>query len=463
MKAGDYINRLVQESLNSLIPEKMETKDKYLLRLYIFQKENDRWIALCDEPSNEIAKISEWVNQIEDEEWYEPLKEYEETMIYGVMQENVADHRMRSDRVPKSLLWAIHMEKKDESLNILSNVILNELIPKYSDMLILEDMKSLYEGGMSRGVNKRNFFFGNISNKNKLLNKYMEQVRKNEDLPEFQLLCHLSSMNYETRQNRTMLCFSAGKEPMDIQFDDKSLEFKNVEHLRAIRKVMEISGPKGAVCVKMPEMTITGVMQMKQVDGVTVEFKGNAEWILRKSNQDILLYRKGEYLIPVFALKYSQETEKLEQLEGCLAKDDLVKIRRVINRLRDNNSHGTSIVFMQGEALENEIKERFANYGYAIKVKEFDLERNEMLCGITAIDGAILADLQGKCRAIGTILDGEFVSSGNKGRGARYNSVKNYVQWYKMKHPDVICFAVIFSEDGMLNVEIPMHGESEAE
>ena len=78
-----------------------------------------------------------------------------------------------------------------------------------------------------------------------------------------------------------------------------------------------------------------------------------------------------------------------------------------------------------------------------------------MLRGVTAIDGAILSDLEGYCQAIGTIVDGEFVGPGNSGRGARYNSIRNYVQWYKNRHQDTICFAVIISEDGMINLEIP--------
>lgn len=291
--------------------------------------------------------------------------------------------------------------------------------------------------------------------------KYIEQVKKNDDLPEFQLLCHLSSMRYETRQNKTMLYFSSTKQSTGLLFDDSKLMFKEVEHLRTIRKIMEISGEEGAVCIKQPEMAITGVVSKSPFEELAVEFKGNAEWILRKKQQEILIYRRGEYLIPAFSPKREQDLEKLDQLKlsGDLTDGDIENIKRIIQRLRDNSRHGTSIVFMEGNALRREIEERFSKNGYAIKVKEFSLEDDQwsdnMLQGVTAIDGAILSDLKGRFQAIGTILDGEFVGPGNQGRGARYNSIRNYVQWHKKRHQDTICFAVIISEDGMLNIEIP--------
>ena len=47
--------------------------------------------------------------------------------------------------------------------------------------------------------------------------------------------------------------------------------------------------------------------------------------------------------------------------------------------------------------------------------------------GITAIDEALLVDLNGICYAVGVILDGEAGMPGKVERGARYNSVSNYV------------------------------------
>lgn len=459
MKTGDYINGLVQDIISNLALKEMRDKAKHWLTLYIFQREGDEWISLSDELNDTNEQVLTWVNKRDDEEWEIP-KECGTGVAYGEVQKNVTDHRLGTDGQSKTLLWLIYMEEKNESLNILASVILKTLVPKCDNMLILEDMKSLYEDQSGRETIKKNFFFGDLCDREKMLDKYMEQIKKNNNLPEFRLLCHLSSMGYETRQNKTTLYFSSTKQRGGIQFDNPELMFREVEHLRTIRKIMEISGDEGAVCIKQPEMVITGVIPVKTFEGLAVEFKGNAEWILRKRQQEILTYRRGEYMIPVFAPKQEQELEKLEQLSRDWPEGNLKNTKRIIERLKNNSPHGTSIVFMEREALRKEIKDRFSKNGYTIKVKEFSLKgnrrNNNMLQGLTAIDGAILSDLEGRCQAIGTILDGEFVGPGNQGRGARYNSVRNYVQWYKNHHPGTICFAVIISEDGMINVEIPV-------
>lgn len=457
MKTGDYINGLVQEIIGGLAPENMRDKVKHSLTLYIFQRENDKWKSLCDEPKEANQRVLAWVNKRSEEEWSGTLKECRTGVLYSEVQENVADHRLESDGKRKTLLWLIYMEENNEALKILAPVILKTLIPKYRNMLILEDMKSLYEDRPDGEKTKRKFFFGDLCDKEKLLGQYIEELKKKNDLPAFRLLCHLSSMKYETRQNKTTLYFSSIKQRAGIQFDNPALMFKEVEHLRTIRKIMEISGEKGAVCIKQPEMTITGVMPVKVFEGLAVEFKGDAEWSVIKKQQEILKYRRGEYLIPILAPKQEQELEKLGQLRGCVSDEGLENVRQIIQRLKDNSPHGTSIVFMEGEALQKEIEDRFSKNGYTIKVRKFSLKGKggNMLRGVTSIDGALLSDLEGCCRAIGTILDGVFVGPGNQGRGARYNSVRNYVQWYKNHHRDTICFAVIISEDGMINVEVP--------
>ena len=54
------------------------------------------------------------------------------------------------------------------------------------------------------------------------------------------------------------------------------------------------------------------------------------------------------------------------------------------------------------------------------------LENKDRLMGISAVDGAMLAGIDGKCHCVGAILDGEAVVAGDSGRGARYNSLINY-------------------------------------
>ena len=71
----------------------------------------------------------------------------------------------------------------------------------------------------------------------------------------------------------------------------------------------------------------------------------------------------------------------------------------------------------------------------------------DMIRRVTSIDGAVLLDAEGRCHAVGAILDGRATDDGRPARGARYNSALRYVA-------DAGCptLAVVISEDGRVDV-----------
>jgi hypothetical protein len=71
----------------------------------------------------------------------------------------------------------------------------------------------------------------------------------------------------------------------------------------------------------------------------------------------------------------------------------------------------------------------------------------DMIRRVTSIDGAVLLDAEGRCHAVGVILDGRATGGGRPARGARYNSALRYVA-------DAGCptLAVVISEDGRVDV-----------
>ena len=79
----------------------------------------------------------------------------------------------------------------------------------------------------------------------------------------------------------------------------------------------------------------------------------------------------------------------------------------------------------------------------------------EVLKGITAIDGALFCDFQLNCKAIGVIVDGKSIVKGNPGRGARYNSLMNYIGYLKNnpEYDKARSMAIVVSEDGSLDIE----------
>jgi hypothetical protein len=72
----------------------------------------------------------------------------------------------------------------------------------------------------------------------------------------------------------------------------------------------------------------------------------------------------------------------------------------------------------------------------------------ETLAAVTSIDGAVMVDSQGKCHAVGVILDGHATGTGDASRGARFNSAVRYQQAQAGE-----CLVIIVSEDGMINLQ----------
>ena len=125
-------------------------------------------------------------------------------------------------------------------------------------------------------------------------------------------------------------------------------------------------------------------------------------------------------------------------------------IERIIVWSASNQTHGTTIVFTTKAETESQ---RLSEYNRCERIEPVELLGNDsFILSLTAMEGALIADFDGKCYGIGAILDGEAVKPGNLGRGARYNSALNYVAWQRMKNPDDLFCVIIISKDGIINV-----------
>lgn len=73
----------------------------------------------------------------------------------------------------------------------------------------------------------------------------------------------------------------------------------------------------------------------------------------------------------------------------------------------------------------------------------------KLLDSLTAIDGAVIVDLDGLAYAKGVILDGLVGLNGDSARGSRYNSAVTYQEYRNPSKPTLI---VVVSEDGMVDI-----------
>ena len=122
---------------------------------------------------------------------------------------------------------------------------------------------------------------------------------------------------------------------------------------------------------------------------------------------------------------------------------------------------------MERDEAEQEVK-RLCDMNRAIPV-ESNLKYNKTeegengwhkaaFLGISNMDGALILDFDGNCKAISCIVDGKAVIPGRVERGARLNSIENYVGSKKKG----ICIGIVISEDGMVNIlhnKNPEYGE----
>jgi hypothetical protein len=103
--------------------------------------------------------------------------------------------------------------------------------------------------------------------------------------------------------------------------------------------------------------------------------------------------------------------------------------------------HGTMIVVSARAAEE---AERLSSQ--CTRVEPVVLS-DDMVRRVTSIDGAVLLDDEGRCHAVGVILDGRATEKGRPARGARYHSATRYVS--DAASPTI---AVVVSEDGRVDV-----------
>lgn len=384
----------------------------------------------------------------------------------------VSDSRLNSDGADKELVWVMLSNRKSEAMKILSRIILTELSTKYEDMMVIEDMKNLPKLMQIDGNKKVKFFFENIENKKWLLDKYVSEVISDYRLPNSQMLVAISAMSYEKRAVATRMYFSdrdlISRNKSNIYFGSTNERLNKVQitekNLRAVRKLMEMSGRGYGLWVKKSDFLIEGIVKDSRYKTrmVYVTFNDYMAWSINKGKEVILGYREGKYYIPDFEPENDNVAQIKKLMKLCtmgISEQKINEIKELIERVSKVCQHGTSLVFMEETSILEEIDKRLVPYKKAYRLQPFpmiDME-DDALRGIAAIDGAIFVDLDCKCHAAGVIVDGKTVREGDSGRGARYNSLTNYIVWYKKqpKHHDDKCFVVIFSEDGMINVEIP--------
>lgn len=284
---------------------------------------------------------------------------------------------------------------------------------------------------------------GSIS---EIINRTVADIVKAFQLPLLDEIVFFSTLKYEGEENHSILYFPLNQD----QPICKSIIFDSVIELskdngRQVRKIMEMSNEEFALLVEHNK--IKALCPTKDLrHGCVIKIMGNQNWILAIDNKSVFSYENGNVVFSFQEKKNDNLTQSIKAQFFHLSLQEQERIEYVI-RMACTQRHGTSIIVFEDDSIEIE---RLCELGRGIKIEGINLfENSEYIQRITSIDGAIFMDISCSCSFIGALVDGMSISRGNPARGARYNSIYNYIA-LKAKE-NIKCLGVIISEDGMID------------
>ncbi|MBO5474596.1 MAG: hypothetical protein J6A08_12560 [Lachnospiraceae bacterium] len=346
--------------------------------------------------------------------------------------------------------------------------------------------------------------FRRLPNRRVLFGNYVDYYLTANKLPAAEVLIELSAEKYEGSESEARIYFcdeegtgrgdGCGSTDSNIvcTLDDKGKEYRIIrsENRRMIRKMMEISktGTIHLLAHKVKEIDpetretkdeycqIMKLMKGRDDRGLYVKFSGFLCWSIVSDGKEEIIYNHGQYILNQSDKKneYMAKIEGLKnEIEECVKESTLpgnndgIEIHTEITKLLEEwfaggklerlieallkQKHGTSVILTccrkeaerlcdmnRGTLLQDNSTMCWSN-------EEWDKDK---LLGVTNIDGALFMDLDKTCIAMGVIVDGDAKKKGDVGKGARYNSVSNYVE----QQETGVFLGIIVSEDGMVEL-----------
>lgn len=325
---------------------------------------------------------------------------------------------------------------------------------------IVEDVKGKLDSAgdflkMSATERGRKNLFGNIRKNWILLVNFVEYYMEKNCLPDSEVMTSLSAASYEGSESEARIYFTHRALNTVEVFHAEGKEDRaiNGDNLRMLRKLMEISKRNALYLYaerkgKEKLYTISSLVQSRKrtEEDIYVKFSGFMHWSFFEGEREIFSYYHGKY-----AINASKEDRAYVKEIDELKNVDKQMISRLVEILIRQKHGAVAVLFDQKTDAVTEV-DRLCKMKRGIRICSnicYDKEKGwdeEQILSVTGIDGALFIDYEGRCLAIGVIVDGRIEIEGNAGRGARYNSIVNYMGL----NPD--CVGIVVSEDGMVDV-----------
>ncbi|MEV6638162.1 hypothetical protein AB0M54_46325 [Actinoplanes sp. NPDC051470] len=262
------------------------------------------------------------------------------------------------------------------------------------------------------------------------------------------LLSRISALPYEGREGQGSITIADPEDP----FVEPRITIEPavpVTDLQAVRKLMEATSPSIGLLMHQQRIFGLGGLRSEEskatsVEHTTIRFTGRGTWQLWQGDRMLLRVKDG--LVQQGSLADSPiDTELPEVIDWLMPEADTVELQRLA-RAAARNRHGAMLVIAADAEQE---AQRLMPQAWRTVPAVLDNELTEQL---TAMDGAILVDMAGRCHAIGVILDGVAAGAGNPGRGSRYNNPVRYLGTARAGGLLPRAITVIYSTDGAVNV-----------
>jgi hypothetical protein len=248
----------------------------------------------------------------------------------------------------------------------------------------------------------------------------------------------ISLQSYEGAEGAGRLVFVRRDHPA-IKIDLKLRTPVSVWDFGAVRKLLQMGS--GKLCLFCDSSVVYGLGTVGNYDSAgedlfVVRFVKRFTWELCHAGHVMMHCREGRPRLRPPGPPAAPVRETLERVFPGRKIDHLVTLADAVIA----QPHGAMLAVTPSAAGE---AVRLAKQ--ATVVEPFALTP-ELIDLVTAIDGAVLVNLDGICHAIGVILDGLASDKCMSARGARYNSGVRYA--YQQADRVVL----VKSEDGMVNV-----------
>jgi len=258
----------------------------------------------------------------------------------------------------------------------------------------------------------------------------------------FDALNRVCTMKYERRVGvGRLLLARRGTTGVSEDFDFKSPVA--LRETRTLRKLLELSGRESALLTDGDEVFGLGRLNDSYDPTTETVFEllvlGDGVWELRHDGVGLVTVEYGTPRLPAQRVRKAQFADvagRVFAASGC----DIDALWTLILSAAEAE-HGTMLVVSADAAGESQ---RLRSQSLPIAATPLT---PDVLENVTRIDGAVLVDPAGLCHGLGVILDGPATESGDRSRGARFNSAVKYLA--SARSETVI---VIVSEDGMINI-----------